>query len=144
MQGSKKNIRIITILAYLSLRFYSITYIYARSSHEYQDPELACLVSLIFLYNPAFSAHKGVELQFLYVFPKKKLRSIIFLENGTEKDVNLEDRKPNQKVSHLCKTPNRAIEENTRTLCVLCDVQIGLIVFSSSGKLFEYCSETTR
>lgn len=29
-------------------------------------------------------------------------------------------------------------------LSVLCDAQIGLIIFSCTGKLFEYCSESTR
>ncbi|XP_044497431.1 MADS-box protein defh21-like isoform X1 [Mangifera indica] len=33
--------------------------------------------------------------------------------------------------------------KKTHELSVLCDAQIGLIIFSSTGKLFEYCSETT-
>ncbi|XP_030467505.2 MADS-box protein FBP24-like isoform X1 [Syzygium oleosum] len=33
--------------------------------------------------------------------------------------------------------------KKTHELAVLCDAQIGLIVFSSSGKLFEYCSQST-
>ncbi|XP_030514224.1 MADS-box protein FBP24-like [Rhodamnia argentea] len=33
--------------------------------------------------------------------------------------------------------------KKTHELAVLCDAQIGLIVFSSSGKLFDYCSQST-
>ncbi|XP_038883281.1 MADS-box protein FBP24 isoform X2 [Benincasa hispida] len=33
--------------------------------------------------------------------------------------------------------------KKTHELSVLCDAQIGLIVFSSNGKLFEYCTQTT-
>ncbi|KAK9275932.1 hypothetical protein L1049_023206 [Liquidambar formosana] len=29
-------------------------------------------------------------------------------------------------------------------LSVLCGAQIGLIIFSSTGKMFEYCSEPSR
>ncbi|KAJ0017816.1 hypothetical protein Pint_12138 [Pistacia integerrima] len=32
--------------------------------------------------------------------------------------------------------------KKTNELSVLCDAQIGLIIFSSTGKLFEYCSES--
>lgn len=34
--------------------------------------------------------------------------------------------------------------KKTHELAVLCDAQIGLIVFSSSGKVFEFCSEESR
>ncbi|KAL5577450.1 hypothetical protein UlMin_019149 [Ulmus minor] len=33
--------------------------------------------------------------------------------------------------------------KKTHELSVLCDVEIGLIVFSSNGKLYEYCSEAS-
>uniref|UniRef100_A0A9I9CQE3 MADS-box protein FBP24 n=1 Tax=Cucumis melo TaxID=3656 RepID=A0A9I9CQE3_CUCME len=33
--------------------------------------------------------------------------------------------------------------KKTHELSVLCDAQIALIVFSSNGKLFEYCTQTT-
>ncbi|KAL4614479.1 hypothetical protein ACB092_07G057000 [Castanea dentata] len=33
--------------------------------------------------------------------------------------------------------------KKTHELSVLCDVQIGIVVFSSSGKLYEYCSDTS-
>ncbi|KAK7310241.1 hypothetical protein RJT34_07633 [Clitoria ternatea] len=34
--------------------------------------------------------------------------------------------------------------KKTHELSVLCDAQIGLIVFSSTGKVFQYCSEPLR
>nr|APB93358.1 MADS-box transcription factor AGL32 [Lepidium campestre] len=34
--------------------------------------------------------------------------------------------------------------KKTRELSVLCDAHIGLIVFSATGKLFEFCSESYR
>ncbi|KAK7308282.1 hypothetical protein VNO77_41884 [Canavalia gladiata] len=34
--------------------------------------------------------------------------------------------------------------KKTHELSVLCDAQIGLIVFSSTGKLFQYCTEPLR
>ncbi|XP_028783789.1 MADS-box protein FBP24 [Neltuma alba] len=34
--------------------------------------------------------------------------------------------------------------KKTHELSVLCDAQIGLIIFSSTGKLFQYCSEPFR
>ncbi|KAI4328618.1 hypothetical protein L6164_020955 [Bauhinia variegata] len=34
--------------------------------------------------------------------------------------------------------------KKTHELSVLCDAQIGLIVFSSTGKIFQYCSEPLR
>ncbi|PON49100.1 MADS-box transcription factor [Parasponia andersonii] len=33
--------------------------------------------------------------------------------------------------------------KKTHELSVLCDAQIGLIIFSSNGKLYEYCSDTS-
>ncbi|XP_075672419.1 MADS-box protein FBP24 isoform X2 [Castanea sativa] len=33
--------------------------------------------------------------------------------------------------------------KKTHELSVLCDAQIGIVVFSSSGKLYEYCSDTS-
>ncbi|KAK7858767.1 mads-box protein defh21 [Quercus suber] len=33
--------------------------------------------------------------------------------------------------------------KKTHELSVLCDAQIGIMVFSSSGKLYEYCSDTS-
>lgn len=34
--------------------------------------------------------------------------------------------------------------KKTNELSVLCDAQIGLIIFSSTGKLFQYCSQPYR
>ncbi|RVW29427.1 MADS-box protein FBP24 [Vitis vinifera] len=34
--------------------------------------------------------------------------------------------------------------KKTHELSVLCDVQIGLIIFSSTGKMCEYCTEPWR
>lgn len=34
--------------------------------------------------------------------------------------------------------------KKTHELSVLCDAQIGLIIFSSTGKLFQYCTEPYR
>ena len=34
--------------------------------------------------------------------------------------------------------------KKTHELSVLCDVQIGLVIFSSTGKMFQYCSDSTR
>ncbi|XP_054823111.1 MADS-box protein FBP24-like isoform X2 [Prosopis cineraria] len=34
--------------------------------------------------------------------------------------------------------------KKTHELSVLCDAQIGLIIFSSTGKMFQYCSEPFR
>lgn len=34
--------------------------------------------------------------------------------------------------------------KKTRELSILCDAHIGLIVFSATGKLFEFCSEPQR
>ncbi|XVE92934.1 hypothetical protein REPUB_Repub01dG0146400 [Reevesia pubescens] len=34
--------------------------------------------------------------------------------------------------------------KKTHELSVLCDAQIGLIIFSSTGKLCQYCSEPYR
>ncbi|KAK9937179.1 hypothetical protein M0R45_013988 [Rubus argutus] len=33
--------------------------------------------------------------------------------------------------------------KKTHELSVLCDVQIGLVIFSSTGKMFQYCSDST-
>ncbi|CAB4276761.1 unnamed protein product [Prunus armeniaca] len=34
--------------------------------------------------------------------------------------------------------------KKTHELSVLCDAQIGLVIFSSTGKMFQYCSESSR
>ena len=34
--------------------------------------------------------------------------------------------------------------KKTHELSVLCDAQIGLIIFSNTGKMFEYCSNSSR
>lgn len=34
--------------------------------------------------------------------------------------------------------------KKTNELSVFCDAQIGLIIFSSTGKLFQYCSQPYR
>ncbi|KAJ1440445.1 hypothetical protein SESBI_02018 [Sesbania bispinosa] len=34
--------------------------------------------------------------------------------------------------------------KKTHELSVLCDAQIGLIIFSTTGKMFQYCSEPFR
>jgi hypothetical protein len=34
--------------------------------------------------------------------------------------------------------------KKTHELSVLCEAKIGLIIFSSTGKLFQYCSEPYR
>jgi len=34
--------------------------------------------------------------------------------------------------------------KKTHELSVLCEAQVGLIIFSSTGKLSQYCSDSTR
>ncbi|KAJ6882846.1 hypothetical protein NC651_029197 [Populus alba x Populus x berolinensis] len=34
--------------------------------------------------------------------------------------------------------------KKTHELSVLCDAEIGLIIFSSNGKLYEFCNESSR
>ncbi|KAF3780344.1 MADS-box protein [Nymphaea thermarum] len=49
------------------------------------------------------------------------------IENATDRQVTFSERRDG-----LLKTAHE--------LAVLCDAQIGLIIFSSSGQMFEYCS----
>ncbi|XP_031488711.1 MADS-box protein AeAP3-2-like isoform X2 [Nymphaea colorata] len=49
------------------------------------------------------------------------------IENTTDRQVTFSDRRD-------------GLLEKAHELAVLCDAQIGLIIFSSSGQMFEYCS----
>ena len=51
----------------------------------------------------------------------------------------------NQKTRQVTFSKRRAVLlKKTHELSVLCDSQIGLIIFSSTGKLCQYCSEGLR
>ncbi|KAG6641474.1 hypothetical protein CIPAW_09G075700 [Carya illinoinensis] len=56
--------------------------------------------------------------------------SISRIENRTRRQVTFTKRR-------------LGLIKKTHELSVLCDAQVGLIIFSSNGKLFEYCSETS-
>ncbi|KAK9274601.1 hypothetical protein L1049_021850 [Liquidambar formosana] len=53
------------------------------------------------------------------------------IENNTTRQVTFSKRRA-------------GLLKKTHELAVLCDAQIGLIIFSSTGKKFEYCSEPSR
>ncbi|GMY35009.1 MADS-box protein defh21 [Fagus crenata] len=59
----------------------------------------------------------------------RRRMSISRIENRTTRQVTFAKRRV-------------GLFKKTHELSVLCDAQIGLIVFSSTGKLFEYCSST--
>ncbi|XP_041024745.1 MADS-box protein FBP24 isoform X2 [Juglans microcarpa x Juglans regia] len=60
----------------------------------------------------------------------RRKMSISRIENRTRRQVTFAKRRV-------------GLIKKTHELSVLCDAQIGLIIFSSNGKLFEYCSETS-
>ncbi|KAL4301903.1 hypothetical protein GQ457_10G018790 [Hibiscus cannabinus] len=61
-------------------------------------------------------------------------RSKSFYKQGI--DSHQEDREPDDSASHLL--------NKTHELSLLCDAQIGLIIFSSTAKLCQYCTQPYR
>jgi hypothetical protein len=59
---------------------------------------------------------------------------------------NIEKKKIQNKTTSQVTFSKRITEllKMTHELCVLCEAQIGLIIFSSSRKLSQYCSDFSR
>ncbi|KAM0950808.1 putative transcription factor MADS-type1 family [Dioscorea sansibarensis] len=53
------------------------------------------------------------------------------IENTTNRQVTFSKRR-------------QGLLKKAHELAVLCDAQLGLVIFSHSGKLFEYCSPSSR
>lgn len=92
------------------------------------------MVTLSFLWTRNLSI-KRIKIPFFFLLSLtrkmgRRRVSISRIENRTTRQVTFAKRRV-------------GLFKKTHELSVLCDAQIGIVVFSSSGKLYEYCSDTS-